>query len=74
MQLAAVGRIERALALFMVVALRVTYLMRKGCTCPDLDASLFFDPDEICGAHLLAKKKMPATMPTVNEAVRLIYV
>lgn len=50
----------------------IGYLIRKGRTYPDLDASLFFDPDEIRGAHLLAKKKMPATMPTVNEVVRLI--
>lgn len=46
--------------------------MRKGPTCPELDASLFFDPDEIRGAHLQAKKKMPATPPSVNEAIRLI--
>jgi hypothetical protein len=46
--------------------------MRKGRTCPELDASLFFDPDEIRGAYLLAKKKMPAAPPTVNEVVRLI--
>ncbi|WP_429361853.1 IS4 family transposase [Paraburkholderia sp. MM5496-R1] len=72
LQLAAVDRIERALALFLVVAWRVTYLMRKGRTCPDLDAALFFDPDEIRGAHLLAKKKMPTPPPTVNEVVRLI--
>jgi hypothetical protein len=72
LQLATVDRLERALALFMVVAWRVTYLMRKGRTCPDLDASLFFDPDEIRGAHLLTKKKMPSTAPTVNEVVRLI--
>lgn len=50
----------------------MTYLMRKGRTCPDLDAALFFDPDEIRGAHLLAKKKLPTTTPTVNEVVRLI--
>jgi hypothetical protein len=56
----------------MVVAWRVAYLMRKGRTCPDLDAALFFDPDEIRGAHLLAKLKMPATPPTLNEVVRLI--
>jgi hypothetical protein len=72
LQLASVERIERALALFMVVAWRVTYLMRMGRTCPDLDASLFFDPDEIRGAHLLTKKKMPTTPPTLNEVVRLI--
>ena len=72
LQLSAIDRLERALALFMVVAWRVTYLMRKGRTCPDLDASLFFDADEIRGAHLLTKKKMPATPPTLNEVVRLI--
>lgn len=68
----AIDRLERALALFMVVAWRVTYLMRKGRTCPDLDATLFFDDDEIHGARLLAKKKLPAKTPTVNEVVRLI--
>lgn len=72
LQLSAIDRLERALALFMVVAWRVAYLMRKGRTCPELDAALFFDPDEIRGAHLLAKLKMPATPPTLNEMVRLI--
>jgi hypothetical protein len=72
LQLASIDRLERALALFMVVAWRVTYLMRKGRTCPELDAALFFDPDEIRGAHLLSKLKMPATPPTLNDVVRLI--
>lgn len=72
LQLSAIDRIERALALFMVVAWRVTYLMRLGRTCPDLDASLFFDADEIRGAHLLTKKKMPTTPPTLSQVVRLI--
>ncbi|PWF47965.1 IS4 family transposase [Massilia glaciei] len=72
LQLSAIDRIERALALFMVVAWRVTYLMRMGRTCPDLDASLFFDADEIRGAYLLTKKKMPTAPPTLNEILRLI--
>jgi hypothetical protein len=46
--------------------------MRKGRTCPDLDATLFLDADETHGAHLLAKKKLPAKIPTVNEMVHLI--
>lgn len=33
-QLSAIDRIERALALFMIVAWRVAYLMRVGRTCP----------------------------------------
>jgi len=72
LQLSAIDRLERALALFMVVAWRITSLMRKGRTYPDLDARLFFDPDEIRGAHLLTKQKMPTKPPTVNEVVRLI--
>jgi hypothetical protein len=27
--------------------------MGRGCGCPDLDAGLFFDVDEIRGAYLL---------------------
>ncbi|RJG11337.1 IS4 family transposase [Massilia cavernae] len=72
LQLSAIDRIERALALFMVVAWRITNLMRLGRTCPDLDAALFFDPDEIRGAYLLTKKKMPTAPPTLNEIVRLV--
>ena len=67
LQLSSIDRVERALALCMVVAWRVTYLMRMGRTFPDLDAAPFFDPDEIRGVHLLTKKKMPATPPTLNE-------
>jgi hypothetical protein len=65
-------RIERAPALFLVVAWRIAHLMRTGRTCPDLDAGLFFDPDEIQGAYLLAKKKPPNELPKLNEVLRLI--
>lgn len=71
LQLSAVERLERALALFMVVAWRIAHLMRLGRTCPDLDAELFFDPDEIRGAYLLTRVKQPAK-PSLNEVLRLI--
>ena len=71
LQLSAMDRLERALALFMVVAWRIAYLMRKGRTCPDLDATLFFDPDEIRAAYLLNKKKAPAA-PSMNEVLRMV--
>ncbi|SFM00530.1 IS4 family transposase, partial [Rugamonas rubra] len=64
--------IERALALFMVVAWRIAHLMRLGRICPDLDAGLFFDPDEIRGAYLLTKERRPDRPPTLNEVLRLI--
>ena len=71
LQLSGIDRLERALALFMVVAWRIAHLMRLGRTCPDLDAALFFDPDEIRGAYLLTKTKQPPTS-RLNDLLRLI--
>ena len=72
LQLSGVDRLERALALFMVVSWRIAHLMRTGRTCPDLEAALFFDSDEIRGAYLLTKKKPPSQAPRINEVLRLI--
>jgi hypothetical protein len=72
LQLGAIDRIERALALFMVVAWRIAYLMRLGRNCPDLDATLFFSADEIRGTYLLSKKSRPVESPRLNEVIRLI--
>ena len=46
LQLGTVERIERALALFLVVAWRIARLMRLGRTLPDLDAALLLEPEE----------------------------
>ena len=70
-QLGSVERLERALALFLVVAWRIAYLMRMGRTCPDLDAELFFDADEIRSAYWLTEVEQPAK-PKLNHALRLI--
>jgi hypothetical protein len=45
--------------------------MRLGRTCPDLDADLFFDPDEIQAAYLL-RDKVPPAKPRLNEVLRQI--
>lgn len=71
LQLGAMERIERALALYLVVAWRIAHLMRLGRTCPDLDATLFFDPDEIEAAYLL-REKTPPPAPRLNEVLRQI--
>jgi len=73
MQLGSIDGIERALALYMVVAWRIAHLMRLGRTCPELDANLFFSPDEIHGAHLLTNTAQPTDRPpTLNEVLRLV--
>ena len=71
LQLGAIERLERALALFLVVAWRIVHLMHMGRSCPDLDAGLFFDADEIRGAYLLTDVRQPVT-PRLNEVLRLI--
>jgi hypothetical protein len=72
LQLSTVERVERALALFMVVAWRIARLMRLGRTCPDLDAALLFERDEWQAAYILNRKKVPKTPPRLNEVVRLV--
>lgn len=70
LQLASVPKIERALVLYMVVAWRIARLMRLGRTCPELPATLMFDPDEIKAAYVLNKKPLPSSPPALNEMVR----
>ena len=72
LQLANMPKIERALALFLVVSWRIAHLMRMGRTCPDLPASLLFDDDEIAAAYVLTNKTPPATPPRLNEVVRRV--
>ncbi|KAF7958260.1 hypothetical protein AWV80_36965 [Cupriavidus sp. UYMU48A] len=72
LQLSHMDRVELALALYMVVGWRIARLMRLGRTCPDLDASVFFDADEIRGAYVLAKKSRPKTPITLNQMIRLV--
>jgi len=72
LQLSTLARLERALALFMVVAWRIARLMRLGRTCPDLDAALLFERDEWKAAYILNRKKVPQPPPRLNQVVRLV--
>jgi hypothetical protein len=72
LQLGTMERIERALALFLVVAWRIARLMRLGRTLPDLDAALLLEPEEWQAAYILAKKPLPKQPPRLNEVLRLI--
>lgn len=72
LQLSTIDRVERALAIFMVVAWRIAHLMRLGRTCPDLDAELLFDREEWQTAYILTKRPIPDVTPRLNEVIRLI--
>jgi Transposase Tn5 dimerisation domain len=72
LQLSDAGRLQTALALYMVIAWRINRLMRLGRTMPDLPADLMFEPDEWRAAFILNKKPVPRQTPTLNTVVRLI--
>ncbi len=72
LQLASIGKLELALAIYMVVAWRLARLMRIGRTHPDLDASLLLTQAEWEGAYVLAKKPAPKKPPTIREVIRQI--
>lgn len=72
LQLASIEKLERALAVYLVVAWRIARLMRLGRSCPDLDAELLFEREEWQAAYLLQKKPVPKITPRLNEVVRLI--
>ena len=72
LQLSTLERIERALALFMVVAWRIARPMRLGRTVPDLDAILLLETEEWQAAYILANKPLPKQPPPLNEVRRPI--
>jgi hypothetical protein len=72
LQLSTRERLERALALWMVVAWRMARLMRLGRPCPELDAARVFEWEEWEAAFILNKKPVPTTPPRLNEGVRRV--
>ena len=72
LQLGSVGKIELALAVYIVVSWRLARLVQMGRTHPDLEAALLFSELEWQGAYILAKKPVPKTTPTLREVIRQI--
>jgi hypothetical protein len=72
LQLGSAGKIELALAVYMVVSWRLARLVRLGRTHPDLEATSLFTDEEWKGAYILAKKPIPKTPPTIREVIRQI--
>ena len=72
LQLSHIRRLERALALYLVVAWRIARLMRLGRTCPELDAEWFFAPEEWQAAYVMMNKPLPSRPPGLNTVLRLV--
>ena len=56
-------RLEAALALYLIVAWRVLYLMMLGRNCPDLPCNVVFAAEEWKAIYLVTQKKRPPREP-----------
>jgi hypothetical protein len=72
LQLSSIGRIETALAFYLIIAWRVGYLLGLGKTCPDMDCEVVFAREEWQAAWIVKYKTLPQKSPTLNEMIRLI--
>lgn len=72
LQLSSVQRIERALAIYLVVAWRVGLLMRLGRSCPQWDAERLLTRQEWQAAWIVARQKVPDKTPTLGQALHMI--
>ena len=72
LQLSSIERIERALALYMVIAWRIGLLMRLGRSCPDWDAERLLTREEWQAAWIVARKHPPDKVPTLRKALHMI--
>lgn len=72
LQLSTIERLELALALFMIIAWRIQWLMRLGRACPEMDCEVVFEREEWQAAYIVARKKVPDTPPSLNTVIRLV--
>ena len=73
LQLAARERLERALALYLVIAWRILHLVTLGRDCPGLPCDVAFSAEEWRAAWLVAKRQPPPeTPPPLGEMVRIV--
>jgi Transposase Tn5 dimerisation domain/Transposase DNA-binding len=72
-QLEQAERFKPYLALCMIVAWRIHYLMKLGRECPELPCDVAFEDDEWQAAYATVKKTTPPPKPpTLNEMTRMI--
>jgi hypothetical protein len=68
-----VERLERCLAVYLIVAWRTLYVCRLGRSCPDIDCEAVFEPSEWKSVWMTTQHKTPPKKrPRLGEIVRLI--
>ena len=72
LQLQTCDRLERAIAVYIIVAWRLLFTTYVARTCPDAPASTVFTKEETAATFAVARIPMPKKAPTIGEMVRLV--
>lgn len=73
LQLGTRERLERALALYLIVAWRILTLVTLGREYPQLSCEVVFAPEEWQAAWIVARRERPpSTPPTLGEMTRIV--
>jgi hypothetical protein len=73
LQLSRIERLERALAIYLIIAWRILHVVTSGQQCPELPCDVIFDTEEWQAAWIVKhRSKPPETPPQLGEMVRLI--
>lgn len=68
-----VERLERCLAVYLIVAWRTLYVCRLGRSCPDIDCEAVFEPSEWKSVWMAVHRKTPPQPPPrLGDLVRLM--
>lgn len=68
-----IGRLERCLAVYLIVAWRTLYVCRLGRSCPEISCEAVFEPSEWQSVWMtIHRKPPPKKIPRLGEMVRLV--
>jgi hypothetical protein len=73
LQLADFDRLQVAIAIYLIVAWRIQFLISQGRDAPDLPCDALFDPDEWKAAWIVAKRTPPPDQPPkLQDMIRMV--
>lgn len=73
LQLADFSRLQVAIAIYLIVAWRIQFLLTLGRDTPDMPCDSVFEPDEWKAAWIVAKRTAPPTTPPkLQDMIRMV--
>ena len=73
LQLKTVDRLKPCLALYMIIAWRILYIMMLGRSCPNIPCSAVFEEEEWHAAYIVACRRVPPKVPPkLDKMIRIV--